>query len=190
MIASLTGTVIGFYDKYCIIDVHGVGYKVFTTEHTLSVLQSVGGPTTLRVHTIVREDALDLFGFLDDTSHKLFEKLITVSGVGPKSALGVLSVAPAEKLVEAISSGDISYLTKVSGIGKKTAEKILLELKDKLLGFGALPTEGVSEDTEVLLALESLGYTGAEAREALQYVDKNIIGTNNKIRQALKSLHK
>lgn len=190
MIASLTGSVIGYYDRYCIIDVHGVGYKVYTTEHTISTLQTIQGPVTLRIYTVVREDAFDLFGFLDDTSHKLFEKLITVSGVGPKSALGVLSVAPANKLVDAISSGDISYLTKVSGIGKKTAEKILLELKDKLLGFGELPSEGLSEESEVLLALESLGYTGAEAREALQYVDKNTTGTNNKIREALKALHK
>jgi holliday junction DNA helicase RuvA len=190
MIASLTGNPIGYYDKYCILDVHGVGYKVYTTEHTLSTLQTLSGPATLRIHTIVREDTLDLFGFLDDTSHKLFEKLITVSGVGPKSALGVLGVAPAEKLVEAISSGDISYLTKVSGIGKKTAEKILLELKDKLLSFGEVSLGGVSEESEVLLALESLGYTSAEAREALQYVDKSTGGTNNKVREALKALHK
>jgi Holliday junction DNA helicase RuvA len=120
----------------------------------------------------------------------MFERLIGISGIGPRSALGVLSVADPETLRSAIINSDISYLTKVSGIGKKTAEKILLELRD-ILGKGALVyNTTMGDDVEVLMALESLGYSTSEARSAIQYINPETIGTNNKIKEALKSLSK
>jgi holliday junction DNA helicase RuvA len=189
MIGALTGTPLKRTEKYILLDVGGVGYKVFATLDTIEFAASSNN-VFLLIHTVVREDVLELYGFRDEVSLDMFERLIGISGIGPRSALGVLSVADPETLKSAIINGDISYLTKVSGIGKKTAEKILLELRD-VLGKGVSVTNGsMTDDTEVMLALESLGYSTSEARATLQYINPETIGTNNKIKEALKALSK
>ncbi len=189
MIGALTGTPLHRTEKYILLDVSGVGYKVFATLDTIEFAASVSS-VFLFIHTVVREDVLELYGFRDEISLDMFERLIGISGIGPRSALGVLSVAAPENLKSAIINGDISYLTKVSGIGKKTAEKILLELRD-VLGKGvSAHNTAMTDDTEVLMALESLGYSTSEARATLQYINPETVGTNNKIKEALKVLSK
>jgi Holliday junction DNA helicase RuvA len=133
----------------------------------------------------VREDALDLYGFLNREELEFFEMLINVSGIGPRSALAILGIASIETLRKAIGTGDTSYLTKISGIGRKTAEKIVIELRDKMgkeLGGGSLQVE-----LDALEALKSLGYSQNEARETLKKVSPNT-NTNTKIKEALKIL--
>jgi Holliday junction DNA helicase RuvA len=139
----------------------------------------------LWIHTHVREDALDLFGFLERKELEFFEMLIGVSGIGPRSALAILGIASIETLRKAIGTGDTSYLTKISGIGRKTAEKIVLELRDKIgeeKGGSSLQGE-----LDALEALKSLGYSQNEARDALKKVPADT-NTNTKIREALKIL--
>jgi Holliday junction DNA helicase RuvA len=133
----------------------------------------------------VREDALDLFGFSEYQELEFFQMLLSVSGIGPRSALTILGIATTETLKKAIGSGDISYLTKISGIGKKTAEKIVIELRDKLEDSGA--DSNLQGELDALEALKSLGYSQAEAREALKKV-KSDADTNTKVREALKIL--
>jgi holliday junction DNA helicase RuvA len=189
MIASLTGTIVHRTEKYMILDVSGVGYKVYAVHDTMEYAAHTP-EVFLFIHTVVREDALELYGFRDENSLGLFEKLIAISGIGPRSALGVLAVAPIEQLRSAIISGDISYLTKVSGIGKKIAEKIVLELRDSIGTAVEVEHKGVHDDGEVMQALESLGFTNSQARTALQAISKDITGTDNKIKEALRQLAK
>ena len=134
------------------------------------------------------ETSLDLYGFLEQPELEFFEMLITISGIGPKSALGILSVAPIDTIKHAIASGDTSYLTKVSGIGKKNAEKIVVELRDRLGGAYSSAGTMLKEDADVIAALQSIGYSLKEARDALKGVSKDTTGTNEKIREALKQL--
>ena len=138
-------------------------------------------------HLYQREDALELYGFLFQPELELFETLIGVSGVGPRTALGILNVAPIDTLKRAIASGELSYLTKVSGIGRKTAEKIMVELREK---FGKAMAAGpeLKEEQDALEALESLGYSIREAREALHQVPETIQGTSQRVKEALKLL--
>jgi Holliday junction DNA helicase RuvA len=135
------------------------------------------------VHHAVREDAEDLFGFetLDELS--LFELLISVSGIGPRSALGLLGLADVSVLAGAIGRGDADYLTRVSGVGKKTAQKVVLELKDKVTGFAA--SEANTEDADVIDALIEMGYTRAHAREAIKTVSDSIQGVPARLKAAL-----
>ena len=135
---------------------------------------------------------MSMYGFFERQELELFEMLIGISGVGPKSAIGVLSVASVDALKSAIASGDTSYLTKVSGIGKKNAEKIVLELRDKLGGPGGSGgTEtGRKEEVDAIEALKSLGYSQREAREALKDVADSVKGTSHRVKAALKNLGK
>ncbi len=191
MIGSIKGKIILKKEKYLVVETSGVGYKVNVSPDTLSKLaprKSSGQNDTevsFWIHTHVREDALDLYGFLDHRELEFFEMLISVSGIGPKGALSILGITSIETLRKAISTGDTSYLTKVSGIGKKTAEKIIIELRDKI----GEEKEGSSLQGELdaLEALKSLGYSQNEAREALKKVPAEI-DTNSKIREALKIL--
>jgi holliday junction DNA helicase RuvA len=185
MIGSLRGRVVLKTDKFLVLETGGVGYKVNASLETLIATQHMGEQVFFWVHTHLREDSLELYGFLNQEELNFFELLIGVSGIGPKGALAVLGVAPVDVLVKAISSGDISYLTKISGIGKKTAEKIVIELRDK---FGeVIPDGSLQGELDVLEALKSLGYSQSEAREALKGVPAGI-NTNEKIREALKAL--
>lgn len=185
MIGYLEGTVRSIRDTYCIVLTAGVGYKVFSTKDTLTRLP-IDAPAAFWTHQAVREDALDLYGFLDETELRFFELLLSVSGIGPKSALGILDIAMVETLLSAVAAGNAGYLTSVSGVGKKTAEKIVLELKDKLskeTGFGAPAFAG---DVEALEAMRALGYSANEAREALRAVSPDITKGTERLREALR----
>lgn len=187
MIASLRGTVSLTGAHHLVIDVHGVGYRVFATPATLaSVKMKNGAETSLIIYTAVREDALDLYGFLHEYERRMFELLLTVSGIGPKSALSILSLADTATLVNAISAGKASYLTGISGIGKKTADKIVLELKDKVAELGI--TGGVADDEAAIEALRGMGYSVREVREALKHVPDDIEGEGARLKSALRAL--
>ncbi|HWO07702.1 MAG TPA: Holliday junction branch migration protein RuvA [Candidatus Paceibacterota bacterium] len=187
MIGRLEGTVVALRPGFAILSAGGVGYKVFATKETLSKLAQ-DSKVSLWTHLAVRENALDLYGFPSEEELHFFDLLLTVSGIGPKSALAILDIATVETLRGAIARGNAGYLTKVSGIGKKTAEKIVVELKDKV-GLGADGAEGAMEgDAEALEALASLGYTLPEAREALRKVPLDVVGGNERLREALKIL--
>jgi len=189
MIGTLNGTVRHKDLSKLVVDVSGVGYKVLvTTETALDI--ATGSPIFLWTHLVVRETSLELFGFLDKETLDAFELLITISGIGPKSALGILNVASPSTLRQAVASGDTTYLTRVSGIGKKNAEKIVLELKDKM----KITKEDTSVDTrsegDALEALVSLGYSERDARESLKKVPKEIEGAGERVKAALKLLAK
>ena len=189
MIGSIKGKIIFKKEKFIILDVSGVGYKINVSTDTLSKTQKQDKEVFFFIHTHVREDALDLYGFLDYSELEFFEMLISVSGIGPKGALTILGVTSIEALRKAIGTGDISYLTKISGIGKKTAEKILIELRDKI-GDQIKDEKGnhsLQEELDALEALKSLGYSQSEAREALKKVSPES-NTNTKIKEALKIL--
>ena len=188
MIGSLTGTILHRDLRYIILNVGGVGYKVFVTTDTLERCHLGMENVTLSTHLAVRENALDLYGFLDEKSRNFFELLISISGIGPKTALSVMSVAPIKTLRNAISSGETAHLTKVSGIGKKIADKIVLELKDKLGALEEIDPVNAREEVDVIEALKALGYSREEAREALKKIDKDISGTGEKVKHALKLL--
>ncbi|MFA5840957.1 MAG: Holliday junction branch migration protein RuvA [Candidatus Paceibacterota bacterium] len=185
MIGSIKGKIILKTDKFLIVETGGVGYKISASPDTLSKVKKVGDEIMLSIHTRVREDALDLYGFLDREELEFFEMLINVSGIGPRSALAILGIASIETLKKAIGTGDVSYLTKISGIGKKTAEKIVIELRDKI---GEDKGESsLKEELDALEALKSLGYSQNEAREALKKCSPDAT-MNTRIREALKIL--
>lgn len=189
MISHIAGTILELSEKYAIVDVGGIGYKIYCTPDTLAGLP-FGERGSLYTYLSVREDALDLYGFPTSEERVFFELLISVSGIGPKSALGILSVTTVETLKKAIGTGDTSYLTKVSGIGRKTAEKVVLELRDKLranVDMKETPGE-LRAESDVIEALKSLGYSQSEAREAVKEIPSDVIGANARIKQALKIL--
>ena len=187
MIAKIEGQISYVGNRFLIVDVSGVGYKLFVTNEAIS-LSKVEESIKLWVHTAVRENSIDLYGFLDIEELSIFELLLDVSGIGPKSALSTLSVAPVSTLRKAIASGDTTYLNKVSGIGRKTAEKIIIELKDKLKEYeGAIATSQVmQEERDILEALRTLGYSQDEAREAIKKIPSNMTEMNNRLKEALK----
>lgn len=188
MIGSIKGKITLKTDKFLLIETNGIGYKVNVSSDLLSKINKTEDEVMLFIHTHIREDAFDLYGFLNRNELEFFEMLINISGIGPKGALTILSVATIETLKKAIGTGDISYLTKISGIGKKTAEKIVIELRDKMANDssekGGAYLQG---ELDVLEALKSLGYSQNEAREALKKVSPDA-NTNTKIREALKIL--
>jgi Holliday junction DNA helicase RuvA len=183
MIGYLKGRVIDQDLKSVILDVSGVGYKIYT--NTAQIDSKKNEFLEFWTYLAVRENALDLYGFTTKEELGFFELLITVSGIGPKSAMGILTVASVSNLRNAIVSGDTSHLIKVSGVGKKNAEKIVVELKDKLTGFEV--GGSVSADVDVIEALKALGYGEREAREALKKVTDSK-DTSDKIKKALKLL--
>ena len=187
MIAKIEGQISYVGDRFLIVDVSGVGYKLFVTNEAIS-LSKVEESIKLWVHTAVRENSIDLYGFLDIEELSFFELLLDVSGIGPKSALSTLSVAPVSTLRKAIASGDTTYLNKVSGIGRKTAEKIIIELKDKLKEYeGDIATSQVlQEERDILEALRTLGYSQDEAREAIKRIPADMTEMNNRLKEALK----
>ncbi len=196
MISRLTGTIAHIDPKYVILDVKGVGYKVFTTVDIMLKLGKEQSETTLWTYLAVRETALDLYGFSSLSELNFFELLITISGIGPKTALGILNSASVETLQTAVQTDDISHLTKISGIGKKVAEKIVMELKDKVDKFTHSEESKIAmraahkTENDALEALKSLGYSQIEARDALKEIPKEITKTNEKIKEALKILGK
>jgi len=186
MIGRLEGTVHSTHAGFAILSVGGVGYKVFGTRETLARMKREGD-AAVWTHLAVREDVLDLYGFFTEEELRLFQLLLMVSGIGPKSALAILDIASVETLRSAIAAGKAEYLTKVSGIGKKTAEKIVLELRDKV-GAGAQTNESMRGDEEALEAMRALGYSQSEAREALRKVPSDIESSSARLREALRIL--
>jgi Holliday junction DNA helicase RuvA len=187
MIGHIEGEVRAIRGTYCIVSAGGVGYKVFCTKDTLASLKQ-GARASLWTHLAVRESILDLYGFKEEEEMRFFDLLLTVSGIGPKSALAILDIAAVETLRSAISGSNASYLTKVSGIGKKTAEKIVLELKDKVGAGTAESNRALSSDEGALEAMRALGYSQSEAREALRKVPDEFQGVNDRLREALRLL--
>ena len=191
MIGKLTGRVAGERGiGSLIIDVGGVGYLVRMRPESARKLRGAEGAVSIFTSLTVREDSLDLYGFEREDELGFFELLLSVSGIGPKSALAILSLGEVATLQSAIGAGDTAYLTKVSGIGKKSAERIVVELRDKLGSGNDSLAHDLRGDADTLEALQSLGYTLADAREALKQVDKNTLGTNERLREALKLLGK
>ncbi|ABF43724.1 Holliday junction DNA helicase subunit RuvA [Candidatus Koribacter versatilis Ellin345] len=168
VIAHLRGKILAKRPNQVIVDCGGVGYDVTISVPTFSELGADGTEASLYVHTHVREDALALYGFVHPQEKQLFERLLTVSGIGPKLAITVLSMA-ANEVVGAIRGNDVTRLTKIPGVGKKTAERMILELKDKLETFGATPEipKASQAEEDVISALVNLGYQRAAAEQAV-----------------------
>jgi Holliday junction DNA helicase RuvA len=189
MIAHIKGKILDKTEKCLVVEANSVGYLVFATTSALSNSGGIGDEVSLWTYLAVRENSMDLFGFETIDEKNFFELLLGVSGIGPRSALSILSIAPMETIKKAIGSGDTSYLTKVSGIGKKTAEKIVVELRDKLASLGhddeAGALRGVSD---VIEALQSLGYSLNDARNAIKQIPDTATNTNDRIKEALKIL--
>jgi Holliday junction DNA helicase RuvA len=171
MIAHLRGTLLAKHPNQAIVETHGVGYDVAISVPTFTELPAAGAEVSLHIHTHVREDALSLYGFLRLGEKQLFEKLLTVSGIGPTLAIKILSGMAADEMVGAIRGGDLARLTRISGIGKKTAERMVLELRDKLApaagGPEALAGAASPVEDDVISALVNLGYQRVAAEKAL-----------------------
>lgn len=191
MIGYLTGTVLKSQENSVLLDVSGVGYKVHVTSGT-ALGVGMSDKMELFIHTVVREQALDLYGFQTEKELQFFELLLGISGIGPKVGLSILQVALPETLYTAVVNKDSSILTKVSGIGKKNAEKIILELQNKMQGFAGEFTEGGSQQTdlEVFEALEALGFDPRSIQSTLKEYDFAGMETNEKIKKAIKLLGK
>ncbi len=207
MIATLAGKVLFTHRDRVVVDVAGVGYEVFMTVDGISRMVDRGNDVFLHIHTQVREDAITLFGFVEEEEKEMFLTLKSVSGIGPKVALGVLSGIKVDELCQAISTGDVKRLTTLQGIGKKTAERICVELKDKVpqvsvsssssvVGSGPpLSTGAGAVVSDCISALVNLGYAEPVAREALTEVKKrtgeetfNAMGVEDLLRETLRSL--
>lgn len=188
MISFLLGTIDLITEKFIIIDTSNIGYKVFLNKTTLSIISKEKGPVKLYTFLQVKEDDMSLYGFLKWEELEFFELLTSITGVGPRSALGILDLASVEDLRGAIMNGKVEFLTKVSGIGHKTAERIILELKSKIGKSGQKITGFDESDMEALEALQSLGYKIYDAREALKKVPPEVTNMSERIREALKVL--
>ena len=202
MIAHISGKLIQKQPNSVIVDVGGVGYELNVPLSTFYDLGEIGANVSLRVHTHVREDALQLFGFRTDAEKKLFLLLNSVSGIGPKLAITVLSGLSAEELIQAIRAGNLTKLTGIPGVGKKTAERMLVELKDKV---AAILPPGLEDSTtaviaqtgdtmreDVISALVNLGYVRAQAEKAVGAVLKETpeAGFTDALKQSLRTLAK
>jgi holliday junction DNA helicase RuvA len=167
VIAHLRGKLIEKDASRVVVDVNGVGYEVFVPLTTFSALPDRGSEVSIDIHTHVREDIIALYGFSSRRERTIFEKLITISGIGPKLAVTILSGGSVEDLVTAIKRGDLGRLTAIQGVGKKTAERIVVELRDKLQDFAAGPAK-TGVEVDVISALENLGYHRALAESAIR----------------------
>jgi Holliday junction DNA helicase RuvA len=189
MISKLDGKIIYVSEKFLVINVGGVGYKVSAISDILATAK-IDNEISLWIYTAVRENAIELYGFRNMNELSFFELLLDVSGIGPRSALGILGIAPIETLRRAIATGDTTYLNKVSGIGRKTAEKIIVELRDKFVVYkdDNLSDGEIRDEEDVLEALKSLGYSQNEARDALKKISNETKGANARIKEALRIL--
>jgi Holliday junction DNA helicase RuvA len=198
MIAHLRGKLLAKHPNQIVVETCGVGYEVNISVPTFSELPANGSEVALHIHTHVREDVISLYGFLRPAEKQLFEKLMTVSGIGAKLAITILSGMAADEMAGAIRGNDVARLTRIPGIGKKTAERMVLELRDKLPAAGtsapAAPAMSATEE-DVLSALVNLGYQRAAAEKALAGVGKNGVGKSEEsfdamFREALARLSK
>ncbi len=192
MIAFLSGKVLYKGTGYVVVRVNDVGYKVIVSASQYAELDA-GQPTEIYIYHHVREDASVLYGFRSAEQLEMFELMLSVSGIGPKSALAVLSMADVDDLRASIAGGDSSLLVKVSGIGKKTAERVVLELRDKMSRL-SLPGTADGKSGNVVAggdeidALMALGYSLGQAREALSRVGTGVKDSGERVREALKKL--
>lgn len=189
MFGHITGKIFNLKGTRAIVKAHDIGFIINSTPSFLEKLRE-GMEASFWTHTAVRETSLDLYGFETEEELKVFELLLTVSGVGPKSALAILGVAGVKAIEEAVVRNDTTSLTKISGIGRKTAEKIVLELSGKLITSRKGEAGGVSEDVDVYEALKSLGYRDRDIQEAIKGMPKELTGANEKIKHILKNLGK
>jgi Holliday junction DNA helicase RuvA len=180
MIARLSGILIQKSVSQCVVDVHGTGYRVIVPLSTFYELPEAGCNVVLQIHTHVREDAISLYGFYTDEEREVFKLMISVGGIGPKLAVNILSGISAGEWIRAIAAEDLKRLTGIPGIGRKTAERMILELKDKAVNLGrdVAPVEDVAVRTgeqareDALSALVNLGYKGSSARDAVEQIMK------------------
>ncbi|MDP3769459.1 MAG: Holliday junction branch migration protein RuvA [bacterium] len=189
MISLLEGTIELKTEKFVVVNVSGMGYRVFLGVDTMQRIPEKLGNVKVWIHHHVREDSQELYGFSHYAELELFEMLIGISGIGPKGALGIMAIAPVDTLKKAIAAGDTSYLTRVSGVGKKIAEKVILELKDKMAGKGmTVEAPELKDEADALDALVALGYSPREARLALAGVSGSTMSLEKKVGAALKQL--
>jgi Holliday junction DNA helicase RuvA len=193
MIAALEGTVSEMLLDTIIIDVNGVGYGVYVTNEDYGVLKS-GAKVRLCIYEHVREQSHDLFGFTRRETQSLFEMLLNVNGVGPKMALNLLSVGSVEAVSQAISEGDVAFIQRANGVGKRVAERVVIELKDKvgsgnldLDASGLLKAAHLSHSDEAIEALQALGYSALDAAHALKGIDPEL-PSEERIKMALKGM--
>jgi Holliday junction DNA helicase RuvA len=190
MIGRISGNLIAKQPPRVIIDVQGVGYEIDVPMSTLYELPDLGRPATLLTHLIVREDAQLLYGFATEAERSAFRELIRVSGVGPRIALAVLSGLSVDQLAQAVSLQETGLLTRVPGIGKKTAERLILELKGRIAqAVGTAAASPMTSGADILNALLALGYSEREALPAIKALGPNV-SVSEGIRQALKQLAK
>jgi holliday junction DNA helicase RuvA len=189
MVARIKGTIEFLRDSYAVVDVNGVGYKVFVTAHTFG---KIAGQQNVEfyTHTYVREDTLALYGFLEIDELEMFELLISISGIGPKAAMGILAIANPKTVRTAVLNDDPSILTRVSGVGKKIAQRVILELKNKIADMPMHERTQVSADSDALEALVAMGYSISQARETLKLVPADVKDVGQRVKLALKSLGK
>jgi Holliday junction DNA helicase RuvA len=183
MLGSLRGCIISLTPAQILLEVGGVGYRINAAPSTISRL-AIGEEPLIFVHDHVREDAHDLYGFLSEDELALFERLIAISGVGPKAGMSILSIGSVEAMKKAIMAGDLTVLTSAPGIGMKIAQKIVLELKGQLVDADV----ATGPDREVVDALISLGYTASQARQGLKAVAPEITNVSDRVREALRNL--
>ena len=193
LIAAVEGTLESKSADAALVRVGGIVLSISVPGHDLASLPKPGAPVRLLTHLVVREDDLQLYGFVDARGRTLFESLLGISGVGPKAALAVLSVMSADDLAGAIVAGDAAALTRAPGVGKRTAERIILELKGKLEEeFGVLPQAGMapvaSSGDPALAWLLGLGFSAAEVRQALSVEPNDDLGTDERVRRALQRM--
>lgn len=189
MIGLLAGKLGGIKNGFALVVCGGVGYKVSVSAYTLGKIAGAE-EVTLHIHTHVREDQLALYGFLDEDELEMFELLISISGIGPKVGLGILSIADPNTIRTAIVHKDASLLTRVSGVGKKTAERVIVELQNKVKETELRGTAQALADQDALEALAAMGYSVSDAREALKMVAVDVKDVGARIKQALKNLGK
>ena len=189
MIYSLSGAVAAKHDGFFVLEAAGIGFKIFTNQRTLEKLPAPGAQAKIFCHLQPREDAMDLYGFLSEEELRFFGMLISVSGVGPRSALAILGVADLKQLSAAIKEGRPDVLTRASGIGRKTGERIIVELRTKVQAEQSEATVKTMEtDADLAETLVDLGYRRDQARAALGKVDEKIIGMEARLKTALKVL--
>ena len=186
MIGFLKGRIIRRSPQHIILDVGGVGYIVQIPISTFERLKGTDSEVSLHIHTVLKEDSLQLYGFFTEEEREIFTTLLNVNGIGPKTALNIISYLPPEELRKALQEEDIKRLTKIPGLGKKTAQRIILELRDKI------PDKMKKEDRvydDALSALVNLGYQKTQAREALEVVQKKgLVSIEDILREALRIL--
>lgn len=189
MISYLEGKLISKTDKYAVVSAGGIGYRVFLPSNILHKIPEIGELVKIFTYLHVKEDGMALYGFAAPAELEFFELLITISGIGPKAALAIISLDKPNVLAGAILREDINFLTKISGIGAKTAQKIVLELKEKIkkLSFDVEDTDATL-DADPIEALVALGWSAREAREALRRVPREITQTEQRVKEAMKLL--